>query len=87
MLHQFKIFAGGRDTCTVYSIARSNLAPTASPVFLQIYNQSTSLWETIASNNSTASDVDFELTDTITDLTNYKDVQGIVSCRVYQLAI
>jgi hypothetical protein len=74
-----------------------------NPVVMQIYNQSSSLWETIAqapdiydSPNATydsisvfydspSEDVDFYLSASISDLTNYKNNSGVVSHRIYQL--
>ena len=43
--------------------------------------------ETIDSDNSTAEDTNFTLTAEILDLTNYKDVSNVSSCRVWQLDI
>jgi hypothetical protein len=87
MIHQFKRFVGDATLCTLYLEGKSTLATRSSIVNLQILNRSTGIWETLASNNTTNEDDNFELTDTITDLTNYKDGDRIISCRVYQLAI
>lgn len=56
-----------------------------STVYLQVYNRTTEEWETKDSDNSSAADTNFELTATITtNLNDYYDVDGWVSCRVYQ---
>jgi len=39
----------------------------------------------IDSDNITTEDTDFILTTNIPDLTNYKNVDGVMVCRVYQL--
>lgn len=44
-------------------------------------------WENIDSDNTTGTDTDFVLTGSVPVLTNYKDAQNIISCRVYQLSI
>jgi len=82
-LHQFKDFAGNNDACTLTWDGQSNLAPSISTVYLQIYNYDTPGWETVDSDDATAADTDFVLTANIADLTNYKS-DGIMTCRVYQ---
>jgi hypothetical protein len=58
-----------------------------STIYLQIFNRDTPTWETVDSDNSSAADTDFILTANIPDLTNYKDANGVIVCRIYQLAI
>lgn len=87
MIQQFKIFVGDQTLATIYWEGQSTLAPNLSIVSLQIFNRQTNVWETIASNNSAPEDTDFELQDTIQDLTKYKNASKIISCRVQQLAI
>jgi len=53
-------------------------------VFLQIYNQNTTTWDAVDSDNASAVNTDFILKGTIPDLTNYKDGSNVMSCRVYQ---
>lgn len=86
LLHQFKAFVGNESFCTLYWKGKSELAPSTSLIALQIFNVTSNVWETIDSNNSGQADVDIELQDTIVDLTNYKDANSVISCRVYQLA-
>jgi len=65
----------------------STTAPSSSTVYLQIYNINTNTWETIDSDNTTGTNTDFILTAEKEDLNNYKDVGGIMTCRVYQDAL
>ena len=70
--------------CTI----RSDRAPSISPVYLQIFNRTTQLWETLDSNSSESSNTDFTLTGTITtNLSSYFDNEYWISCRIYQRAI
>lgn len=87
MVHQFKDFVGDQPSCQLESECRSSLAPTTSTIYLQIYNQVTSEWETVDSDNTTGADTDFILKVDIADLTNYKTSSKTISCRVYQEAI
>jgi hypothetical protein len=38
----------------------------------------------VDSDSATAADTDFILTADMTDLTDYKNASGVISCRVYQ---
>jgi hypothetical protein len=68
---------------TAYKYA--GLAPSLSTVYLQIYNTSSDEWETVDSDNSSNADTDFSLIASMEDLTNYKNISNVISCRVYQL--
>jgi hypothetical protein len=87
MIHQFKDFYPTNYPCLFTWTGNSNLAPTTSAVVLQVYNQVTLTWDTIATNNTAGAGVDFTLTFTIPDPTNYKDGSQVISSRVYQLAV
>ena len=64
---------------------QSTLAPSLSTVYLQIYNRTTELWETIDSDNATAANTTFTLTSTVdSGLVNYYDGEYWVSFRIYQ---
>ena len=52
MIHQYKDFVGANTTCQVEWEGQVTLAPSSSTVYLQIYNQNTTTWETIDSDNS-----------------------------------
>jgi hypothetical protein len=84
VLHQFKDYVGDVNSATPEWEGQTNLAPTSATVYLQIYNRNTTTWDTIASNNSSNADTDFTLTNTVSDLSNYKDASKVISCRVYQ---
>lgn len=86
-LHEYKV----RYSTTSKNIAirwngQSDIAPSTAQVVLQIWNNNSSSWETIASNNSAAADTDFTLAGVITaNQSNYYDGSGFISVRVYQL--
>ena len=63
---------------------KSSLAPSESTAYLQIYNQNTSVWETIDTDNTIAADTEFYLEAYVGDLTNYKDGSDVISIRIYQ---
>lgn len=84
-IHQFKDYVGVENTCIVEWEGQTNELPSFATVTLQIYNKNTNEWDTIDSDNSSAADTDFILTATVADLTNYKDENSYISCRVYQL--
>lgn len=87
MVHQFKNFVGSSVSCTPLCNLQSTLAASASTIYLQIYNQNTTTWDTIASNNTASANTDFDLTVNVPDLTNYKKANNTISCRVYQEAL
>lgn len=81
-VHQFKDIIVG-DSATFHCNLQSNLAPSVSTVYLQIYNHNTPGWETIDSDGASPANTDFDLQALVADLTNYKDGNE-VTCRVYQ---
>lgn len=85
VIHQFKNFTGIAISASPTWDGQTNLAPGASPVILEIYNQVSGLWEEIDRDDSSPIDTDFTLTAGVADLGNYKNTQQVVSCRVYQL--
>ena len=87
MIHQFKDDAGDYNRVTPLWRGKSTLAPSSSPVYLQIYNQVSTTWITIDSDDTTGADTEFDLTAEVNGLANYKDGVNYISCRVYQLAI
>jgi hypothetical protein len=84
-IHQFKDYAGGANICDIEWEGQTNCLSSLSTVYLQVYNRNSSTWETIDSDNSSNKDTDFILTANIPDLTNYKDANSVIVCRVYQL--
>jgi len=86
-IHQFKVYAGSQDTVTVYIDAQTDKSPVTNPVYLQIYNRNTNEWETIDTDDFSEVDTDFVLTAQILDLTDYKDENTVIACRVYQESV
>lgn len=82
-IHQFKDYVEGNN-CTLEWEGQTNCPPVLSTVYLQIYNRDTDEWETVDSDNTTAEDTDFILTADIADLADYKNVNNVIVCRVYQ---
>ena len=87
-LHLFKDkHTNSIDGITVTWNGQSDLAPSSSTVYLQIYNKISGIWETLDSDNVTAADTDFNLTGArLTNLNNYYDASNWIACRVYQEA-
>lgn len=85
VLHQFKNDVGVNTHCNVHWVGLSERAPNMSPVYLQIYNTMTTNWETLDSNSIATEHTSFSLTTSISNITNYKDINNIVTFRVCQL--
>jgi len=67
-------------------IAKSSLAPSESTVYLQVYNFTTSSWETLTSNSVANADTKFTLTAELTSgLSDHHDIDNWYSFRLYQL--
>lgn len=86
-IHQFKDYIGVVGAVSLDWEGQSDLAPSDSIVKLQVYNHDTVGWEDVDEDDETIADTDFVLTANIADTTNYKDGDGVISCRVYQLSI
>jgi hypothetical protein len=87
IIHQFRNFVGDHVNCQLEWEGQSSLAPSASTVYLQIYNRTTSEWETVDYDEVSDADTDFLLLYQVEDVTNYKDEAKIITCRVYQEAL
>jgi len=83
-IHQFKDFIGNWNKVTLTCDVQTDLLPSLSTVYLQIYNRTTPVWETVDSDNFSPINEDFLLSADINDTSEYVSEQGIVSCRVYQ---
>lgn len=83
VIHQFKDYANLASQISVEWEGQSNVAPSLSPVLLQIYNVNTSSWDTVDTDNSSLNDVDFVLSGSIATA-DYKNISNVISCRVYQ---
>ena len=87
-LFLFKDKNNSQDMFIVRWNGKSTRAPSLSTVYLQVFNRTSSTWETIASNNSANANTDFSLFGIKeSGLANYYDGNNWVSCRIYQQAI
>jgi hypothetical protein len=86
LLHQYRIVnTNSKDTISILVNLQSTLAPTISPVYLQIWNVNSSTWETLTSNTTAAESVDFDLEYELTaNVENYYDATHEIAIRVYQ---
>lgn len=86
LIHEFKYQApNSTQGITITWNGNSTTAPSLRPVYLQIWNITSSTWETIATNNTAAASVDFTLTAAkSTSLSSYYGTNSIVTARVYQ---
>lgn len=84
----FKDRLGAVTNATVTWNGRTNLAPTVSTVYLQAYNQTTSTWTTIDSENLIGADTDFDLIGNLptggTVMSDFLDAENLITHRVYQ---
>lgn len=87
MIHQYKNFVGNNTHCTLTWNGQTDLDPSLSTVYLQIYNRDTTTWENVDSYSASTVSTDFNLSGEILDLTNYKDASNVISSRIYQEAI
>ena len=64
---------------------KSTVAPSSYPVYLQIYNRTTSSWTNLTSNSTASANTKFTLTyDVTTGMSDYYDANHVISARVYQ---
>ena len=87
MIHQFKDYVGATTSCNIDWSGQSDLAPNRSIVKLQIFNRISNEWDDVDSDNTTEDNTAFDLSGNIADLSDYKDGNTVISCRVYQEAI
>ena len=79
--------ANSTDAIKPYWKGKTDLAPSTSTVYLQIYNRDITTWETIDSDDATGADTEFILQATVdTNLTDYYDGSNWIACRIYQEA-
>ena len=90
VIFQFKDYSpiGQEQGFNINWNGQSSVAPSDSPVILQIYNFDTTLWEDVVTNNTAAANTDFTLTawigDSGEDVSAYHDANDMICCRVYQ---
>lgn len=89
LIHQFKVInTNATDTIRARINLQSSLAPTTSPVYLQVWKVSSSQWETVDTDSTSPVNTDFDLTALIdTNQENYYDTDYEVAFRVYQLRV
>jgi hypothetical protein len=89
MIQEFKKdWTNSVDVPTFTYTGRSTYSTLLSPILIQIYNQNSSQWETLATINKIPADTDFTTTVTqSTNIANYYDSKSIVTFRIYQQVI
>jgi len=89
-LHLYKIrHTNNTSNISVSWNGQSKQAPSASTVYLQIYNYNSASWETLNSNNSANADTDFTLSGSKTSSVSnyYTGANNEVAVRVYQQGV
>lgn len=86
-VHQFRNFVGGLTSMRVEWVGQSTQSAIVSPVYLQILNLNSGLWETIDFDDTTVEDTNITLSANVSILTDYADASNVVTCRVYQLSV
>ncbi|MBU0847630.1 hypothetical protein KKH23_10630 [Patescibacteria group bacterium] len=75
------------DSIEVTWKGKTDVAPSESTVYLQIYNRNSTTWETLDFDDATAVDTEFTLEgEQATDVGDYYDGENWVAARVYQEA-
>ena len=87
MIHMFKDYVGTNTKCKLNWKGQTTLEPSSSTVHLQIFDRIGTKWDDVDTDNTSDPDVDFILEGNVEDLTNYKDDNNVISCRVYQEAL
>lgn len=84
--HLYKyVHTNSTDQISVSWDGQTDLAPTTSTVYLQIYNRNSTTWETLDSDNTSSANTDFTLSGSkTTSLSDYYDGNNMISVRVYQ---
>jgi len=89
LVHQFKNKSiSNTRSISVNWDGKTTLAPSDSPVVLQIYNRIATEWESLDTESGVGAGTEFTLTGSKTsDVGNYYDANNLVSCRVYQQVV
>jgi hypothetical protein len=88
LIHQFKKNNDNRhDRIKVRIGLKSSLAPSLSPVLLQMWNGINNAWETMDTNNSKSANEKFSLYADVTDTSyfDFRESHAEACVRVYQL--
>ena len=84
----FKVKNSSQENISITVKCKSNKAPSDSTMYLQIFNRTSNLWETLDSDNSALANVVFTLTGSISsNLGDYFDVDFWISFRTYQQVV
>lgn len=85
LVHQFKYeHTNNTDTINITWKGKASLAPSATAVYLDVYNYNTDTWDNLDSDNATATETEFTLAVVIdTNVSNYYE-NNIVTARVRQ---
>jgi hypothetical protein len=84
-IFEFKDLRAGTQVQVTWK-GQSNLSALAAHIQLQIWNIDSSTWEVLATDRLSPANANLTLSATISPLTNYKDANGFVACRVWQNA-
>lgn len=89
MIQEYKRdWTNNTDNPTFTWKGRSTESTLVSPILVQIYNQNSAVWETLATVNKIPADTDFQVTvSQSTNLSNYYDSKNIVTFRIYQQVV
>ena len=89
-LKQFKDKENADICFSITWNGQSDIAPSVSTVYLQVYNRTLAVWKTVDSNSSAAANTDFTLSSLQPEsgdaLSDYYDANHWISCRIYQEA-
>ncbi len=85
-IHQFKNYMGAETRVAITTKVTTNFSSITSPVIMEIYNRLTEGWDELDRDDSTGTG-NITLVGEVTNLTNYKDGNTVISCRVYQRKI
>jgi len=75
------------DDITITCKLKTDIAPSSSTVYLQIYNHNSASWETLDSDSTTAINTEFTLTGSQTTNLSFYYASNVVSARIYQVVI
>lgn len=87
-LHFQRIATSNSQNINITWKGRSTYDSRVSPIFLQVFNQNSTQWETLDYDNTQSPDTDYILNGSVTsNLSNYYDSNNQVTCRIYQQVI
>lgn len=86
LVHQFKLYATDQQSFIRFTWqGQATVAPSTSPVVMQLYNYDTAQWDTFATNNSSPANTDFTLVGLVnTANSTYHSPDREVTGRIYQ---